>query len=572
MTQSQDKNAVDPLIGREVKDYRFIDKLGGGAFGAVYRAEHVRLSGRSVAIKVLHPHIASDEGIVERFRREARSLAALNHPNIVQIIDFDWDDEVGFYLVLEWLKGDALNKILKTNKRLSVSDVIDLFSQMLSALQEAHDQGIVHRDLKPANVMVVEAGPKKVLKILDFGIASLSDSEHELTTDGTAMGSANYMSPEQALGQIRKIDNRSDLYSCGIIMGKCLTGKNVYAADSPTQILWKHIYEPPPLLKSLYPDGNFSQELEDVFAKSIAKEKDSRFQNANEFLAALRTAAEKSTNDTALVSDELTDGEETIFDASYLTGSLASMSGPSVDVNVQANMSQSGLAAVTAEPPRGEMIARGVVASQQPQPTRSLNGAQQEIGNSSAIVGQVASAVQQPQPQPQSAPQQAPQQPTRPNGGPAIARGPAVAGAQAQRQPGHHTIPTAGSGMIRSRERGEATGLGRLVRDHDNGESSGSFSSSAMRPGHESPRVRSSRRSASSAIRSPMLQPPPEPTFWEQYRWWVLGGAIFAALMIGSVVAVAIFQKPKPAVKQDKDPILDFDKLDSAVKKETKQK
>lgn len=279
----------DPLLGREFKDYRVTEKLGGGAFGAVYRAEHTRLS-KSFAVKVLHPHIATNEDIVTRFRREAQSLAALDHPNIVQIIDFDQDPEIGFYLVLEWLKGEPLNKLLKREKALPFEQVAELFTQLLGALGEAHTQGIVHRDLKPANLMILPSGRGQVLKVLDFGIAAMADGNHDLTTDGTAMGSANYMSPEQALGKIREIDNRSDLYSCGIIFGKCLTGRNIFPADSPTQILWKHIYEEPPRLNDLYPEGLFSESVEEVFAQSIAKDKADRFQDAKEFSTAVYDA------------------------------------------------------------------------------------------------------------------------------------------------------------------------------------------------------------------------------------------------------------------------------------------
>ncbi|TNE51327.1 MAG: serine/threonine protein kinase [Deltaproteobacteria bacterium] len=279
----------DPLLGREFKDYRVTEKLGGGAFGAVYRAEHTRLS-KSFAVKVLHPHIATNEDIVTRFRREAQSLAALDHPNIVQIIDFDQDPDIGFYLVLEWLKGEPLNKLLKREKALPFEQVAELFTQLLGALGEAHSQGIVHRDLKPANLMILPSGRGQVLKVLDFGIAAMADGNHDLTTDGTAMGSANYMSPEQALGKIREIDNRSDLYSCGIIFGKCLTGRNVFPADSPTQILWKHIYEEAPRLNDLYPEGLFPEMVEEVFARSIAKDKADRFQDAKEFSTAVYDA------------------------------------------------------------------------------------------------------------------------------------------------------------------------------------------------------------------------------------------------------------------------------------------
>ena len=276
----------DRLLGREFKDYRLTEKLGGGAFGAVYRAEHTRLS-KSFAVKILHPHIADNKDIVTRFRREAQSLASLDHPNIVQIIDFDQDEEMGFYLILEWLKGDALNTVLKREGQLPMEQVINLFQQLMAALSVSHEQGIIHRDLKPANLMILASGQGQVLKVLDYGIAAMEDGNHDLTSDGTAMGSANYMSPEQALGKIREIDNRSDLYSCGIILGKCLTGRNIFPADSPTQILWKHIYEPPPRLNDIYPEGLFPESLEEVFAKSIAKDKEDRFQSAEEFSQAL---------------------------------------------------------------------------------------------------------------------------------------------------------------------------------------------------------------------------------------------------------------------------------------------
>ena len=280
----------DPILGKVVDKYRFVKKLGGGAFGAVYQAEHIRL-GKSFAVKVLHPHIASEVGIIERFKREAESLSKLNHPNIVQVSDFDSADGIGFYLVLEWLDGDALSDILKKRVRLPIHEVVDLFEQLLSGLQEAHNQGIVHRDLKPANVMVIPTGAKPVLKILDFGIAAMKDSDQGLTMTGTAMGSANYMSPEQALGEIRKIDPRSDLYSCGIILGKCLVGRNIFVGESPTQILFKHVQDQPPTLASIYPEGQFTPEIEAVFAKSIAKKQEDRFQSATEFLDAVRHAA-----------------------------------------------------------------------------------------------------------------------------------------------------------------------------------------------------------------------------------------------------------------------------------------
>ncbi len=284
----------DPLLGKKFKDYLIVERIGGGAFGAVYKAQHARLSGKFFAIKVLHPHIAADTEIIKRFEREAESLALLDHPNIVQIIDFDSSDEVGYYIVMEWLKGKPLSKYLKKKKRLSLKETEEIFLQLLVGLGEAHKKGIVHRDLKPANLMLVPTGNSLLVKILDFGIAALKSDDQGLTSDGTAMGSANYMSPEQAMGKVREIDSRSDLYSCGIIFGKCLTGRNIFTGESQTEILMKHIQAPPPKLNELYPAGNFSPELEAFFAKSIAKKKEDRFQTAREFAEAMKAAIHAS--------------------------------------------------------------------------------------------------------------------------------------------------------------------------------------------------------------------------------------------------------------------------------------
>lgn len=282
--------ATDPLIGKEFKFYRIVDKIGGGAFGAVYRAEHTRVP-KPFAIKILHPHIASDELIVGRFEREARTLATLNHPNIVQLVDFDRDDEVGLYLVMEWLRGASMKQIIQKKKRLPLDVTCEFFQHLLSGLQEAHEHGIVHRDLKPANLMIIPAGGHQILKILDFGVASLSSDDRDLTMVGAAMGSANYMSPEQAMGNIKEVDNRSDLYSCGVILGHCLTGKRVFLGDTPTQTLMKHIHETPRSLHEMCPEEEFSPQIEAVFARSLAKRKEDRYQNAREFLDAVVDAS-----------------------------------------------------------------------------------------------------------------------------------------------------------------------------------------------------------------------------------------------------------------------------------------
>ncbi len=284
---------TDPFLNKVIKDYKIVKKIGKGTFGAVYQAQHVRLSKKLFAIKILHPHIATEKEIVERFRREAESLALLSHPNIVQIIDFDFLENIGYFLVMEWLNGITLKKYLKEKTRISLKETEEIFLQLMRGLGEAHRNQIVHRDLKPANIMLIPLEDSLSVKILDFGIAALKDN-HDITEEGIAMGSANYISPEQAMGQVKEIDGRSDLYSCGIIFAKCITGKNVFSGKSSAEVIIKHISVPPPKLNELYPEGNFSEELESFYQRSIHKDKEKRFQTAREFASEMKRAIESS--------------------------------------------------------------------------------------------------------------------------------------------------------------------------------------------------------------------------------------------------------------------------------------
>ena len=277
----------DPFIGNRIKDYLITKRIGGGTFGAVYRVDHARLN-KAFALKILHPHISTDEHVTKRFCREAEALALVDHPNVVQIIDFDQDDTHGFYLVMELLDGQPLNRILKKH-HLPHDLTLKLFIQLLAGLEEVHRQGIIHRDLKPSNLMIGKAGDEVILKLFDFGIAFV-DQSFDLTKTGTMMGSARYMSPEQVKGLIREIDVRSDLYSCGIILGKMLTGQDVFTGDLAHEIYMKHIHEMPPRLQALDPTGYYTEEIEQIFARSIAKEREHRFQTAGEFLWALKQA------------------------------------------------------------------------------------------------------------------------------------------------------------------------------------------------------------------------------------------------------------------------------------------
>ncbi|HAA54085.1 MAG TPA: hypothetical protein DCE42_04985, partial [Myxococcales bacterium] len=290
-----DAGYEDPLLHSVINEYRLVERLGVGSFASVYRVEHTRID-KSFAMKILHPHVASQEKLVKRFYREVRSLSTLHHPNIVQINDFDHVPQYGFYLIMEWIRGVSLTRYVRQRTRLSPKETLHLYGQLLSALSYAHDLGISHRDLKPGNIMIIEetnaftGEVNAKLKILDFSLANFEDEEESLTMTGAIIGSPKYMSPEQAKGITTEVDYRSDLYSCGIILGKCLTGRDIFSGESPTQILMQHITSPPPALNSLFPDGQFPQELEQVYQHSLSKDKEERYQSASEFFQDLKSA------------------------------------------------------------------------------------------------------------------------------------------------------------------------------------------------------------------------------------------------------------------------------------------
>ncbi len=288
------KKFSDPLIGRRIGNHKLIRRIGVGGMGVVYLAEHVNL-GKEYAIKFLHPQFASDEEVVERFRREARVMASIDHENIIRETDFGWLDGVGFYLIMEYLKGQTLKEVIRSEGALSFSRVQNLFRQFLDAMQEAHSNNIVHRDLKPENLFLIQRKGKELLKILDFGIARIAydnENKQEFTVDGEVYGSPTYMSPEQAKGEIHKVDNRSDLYSVGIILVEALTGRPPFKGSTPAEVMLSHITTPPPTLAELRPDLTFSSELEAVVQKALAKEREDRFQSAEEFSEALEYAFE----------------------------------------------------------------------------------------------------------------------------------------------------------------------------------------------------------------------------------------------------------------------------------------
>jgi serine/threonine-protein kinase len=256
--------------------YRIIRRLGAGGMANVYLAEDQEL-GRNVAIKILNERHANDEQFVERFRREAKNAAALSHPNIVSIYDRG-EAEGTYYIAMEHLDGRTLKELIVARGPAPVRIAIDYTKQILDALRFAHRHGIVHRDIKPHNVLVDSDGR---LKVTDFGIARAGASQ--MTEAGSIVGTAQYLSPEQARGG--HVDQRSDLYSVGVVLYELLTGTVPFTGDSPVEIAMKHLSAKPEPPSTKRPD--LPHDIDLLVMRAIAKDPDDRYQDADEMEADL---------------------------------------------------------------------------------------------------------------------------------------------------------------------------------------------------------------------------------------------------------------------------------------------
>jgi serine/threonine-protein kinase len=274
--------------------YRILERIGSGGMADVYLADDTHL-GRQVALKVLHRRFAADDEFVERFRREASSAAGLQHPHVVGVYDRG-EHEGTYYIAMENLRGRTLKRLIQEEAPLEQERAIDLGIQMLQAAGFAHRHGVVHRDFKPHNVIVDKLDRAKVT---DFGIARAGASE--MTETGSIMGTAQYLSPEQAQGQ--HVTGSSDLYSIGVILYEMLAAQVPFKGDSAVSIALKHVNAEPPPLSELRPD--LHPLLERTVMRALAKEPEARYTDADEFIAALdaaRTAIQSGDNgqDTAM--------------------------------------------------------------------------------------------------------------------------------------------------------------------------------------------------------------------------------------------------------------------------------
>ena len=294
------------MIGSQILNYQVKSLLGEGGMGIVYLAEHVKL-GRKVAIKVLHAHLASNESIRNRFMNEAKTMAELQHPNIVSLLDYH-EDEFGLYLIMEYVDGKPLDEYIEqVSGPIPEETAIVFFKQALAAFQYAHEKMVVHRDIKPSNLVITNDGK---LKVLDFGIAKIvGNDNYKLTKTGAHTGSVYYMSPEQVRGL--DVDFRSDIYSLGITLYQMLTGYNPYV-DLTTEydIFEKIVKVPLADPRTKYPA--VSEHMVQVIDKSTQKNPLDRFSSCNDFSKSLDNpnTEELSTNKNPKVEKTVIDSYE----------------------------------------------------------------------------------------------------------------------------------------------------------------------------------------------------------------------------------------------------------------------
>jgi hypothetical protein len=267
---------------KQLGKYDIIERLGRGGMAEVYRAYQPSLD-RFVAIKLLHPFLADDPEFKDRFEREARNVARLRHPNIVQVYDFEYDAESeSYYMVMELIEGHTLKDRLNglNGQPLPTEEILRITREAAEALAYAHARGMIHRDVKPANLMLDSDGR---VVLTDFGIAKIVTG-HQFTASGGMVGTPSYMAPEQGLGEAG--DERSDLYSLGVILFQLITGRLPYDAETPLATILKHVNEPIPSPRQFNPETPAA--IERIILKALAKDPEDRFQSADEMLAQLK--------------------------------------------------------------------------------------------------------------------------------------------------------------------------------------------------------------------------------------------------------------------------------------------
>ena len=270
---------ADPHLGRVVAGYRIEERIGRGGMGLVYRAEHINLR-RRAAIKIIAPELAEASGFRERFNREARIAAALQHPNIVTVYDAGEEDGL-LYLAMQYIEGSDLSTVLRTQGRLRPYRALDVCRQIAAALDAAHSQGLIHRDVKPANVLI----EGRTAFLTDFGLTKrIEGTQTQLTKAGDVVGTIHYVAPEQIEGG--RVDERTDIYSLGCLVYHCLSGELPFARDTDIAVIYAHLSEEPPRLTSVRPE--LPGGMDAVIAKALEKAPERRFQTCADMMSAAR--------------------------------------------------------------------------------------------------------------------------------------------------------------------------------------------------------------------------------------------------------------------------------------------
>ncbi len=312
----------DDWIGQVIENrYRIVERIGHGGMGAVYKVVHTQM-GKIAAMKLLHRNLVGDPELLRRFHREAKAISLLNHPNIIQVFDYGRFEDTA-YLVMEYLKGEDLGLILKRDGPQNFMRIGVILAQICDALTEAHEMKIIHRDLKPENVRIRRTKDgQDFIKVLDFGLAKMleDDKEMSITAKGNLVGTPYYMAPEMIRGET--LDPRCDLYSLGAMAYLMLTGQHAFTAKTPVGVLTKHITDELTLPSVRAPENAIPPELDQFVAKAMAKDREARFQSAQEVKKALMEVM------------------EVILQSSSLTGFRPFDSSPSVISSMQIESSQ----------------------------------------------------------------------------------------------------------------------------------------------------------------------------------------------------------------------------------------
>jgi eukaryotic-like serine/threonine-protein kinase len=291
----------DPFIGRDILNGQFqiLQKIGSGGMGSVYKALQPAMN-RMVAVKILHPKLANRKDLVSRFRREARAMSHLTHPNTVKVHLYGELEDGSLYIVMEYLEGKNLNQTVRGEGPMSIERGLPILIQACNALEEAHRAGIVHRDLKPENIFVThQGGMRDYAKVLDFGLAKVTEREMRpgsviLTQEGMVFGTPEFMSPEQAQG--KTLTAASDIYSLAVILYEVLTGKLPFEAKNPMEYIQLHVTAKPKPISERVPGKTFPPLLWTVIEKALAKKPEDRFGSAAEFAHALQAVLAGATH------------------------------------------------------------------------------------------------------------------------------------------------------------------------------------------------------------------------------------------------------------------------------------